>query len=299
VAALLFVARDAKRSIVITDLDGVTYRIRIVGAQLAGWVDDTRNQLAIDAAVHHVTTADPCQQGNNMSFTSDNMTKSAFSMLDMMMNMQRLGLQTVSAYQPFISAFLDSTSAAERVTRPRFDATRGRLSGLRELHDTNEEQVIGVGEEVLNIGTRMVPGKTTRIRRVVVQTPVQQDVTLHTETVVLERRKPISGPGNEVLTEVTIEMSDFNEVPVVSKVVHLVEEVLLRKEVTARTETIHDTVRRDKLEIEQPSNLPVVVKAAAQQEEKRREESSPADLQDKKQLANPPQTGGKTEQKRP
>ena len=89
----------------ITDLDGVTYRIRIVGAQLAGWVDDTRNQLAIDAAVHHVTTADPCQQGNNMSFTSDNMTKSAFSMLDMMMNMQRLGLQAVSAYQPLVSAF--------------------------------------------------------------------------------------------------------------------------------------------------------------------------------------------------
>jgi hypothetical protein len=205
-----------------------------------------------------------------MSYTSGNMTKSAFSMLDMMMNMQRLGLQAVSAYQPFVSAFLDSTSAAERATRPRFDATRGRPSGPRELHDANEEQVIGVGEEVLNIGTRMVAGKTTRIRRVVVQTPVQQDVTLHTETVVLERRKPTSGPGgNEVLTEVTIEMNDFNEVPVVSKAVHLVEEVLLRKEVTARTETIHDTVRRDKLEIEQPSNLPVVFRAAGQQEEKR------------------------------
>jgi hypothetical protein len=98
-----------------------------------------------------------------------------------------------------------------------------------------------------------------------------------------------------VLTEVTIEMSDFNEVPVVSKAVHLVEEVLLRKEVTARTETIHDTVRRDKLEIDQPSNLPVVFKAAAQQEEK----SSTADLQDKKQLINPPQTGSKADQKRP
>jgi stress response protein YsnF len=231
---------------------------------------------------------------NKMSFTSGNMTKSAFTMLDMMMNMQRLGLQAVSAYQPLVSTFLDSTSAAaERATRPRFDPTRGRP------HDTNEEQVIGVGEEVLNIGTRMVAGKTTRIRRVVVQTPVQQDVTLHTETVVLERRKPTSGPGNEVLTEVTIEMSDFNEVPVVSKAVHLVEEVLLRKEVTARTETIHDTVRRDKLEIEQPSNLPVVFKAAAQQEEKRREESSTVDLQDKKQLINPPQTGSKADQKRP
>jgi hypothetical protein len=235
-----------------------------------------------------------------MSFTSDNMTKSAFSMLDMMMNMQRLGLQAVSAYQPLVSTFLDSTSSAvERATRPRFDFMRGRPSGLRESHDTNEEQVIGVGEEVLNIGTRMVAGKTTRIRRVVVQTPVQQDVTLHTETVVLERRKPTSGPGNEVLTEVTIEMSDFNEVPVVSKAVRLVEEVLLRKEVTARTETIHDTVRRDKLEIEQPSNLPVVFKAAAQQEEKRQEESSPGDLLDKKQLINTPQTGSKADQKRP
>jgi len=146
----------------------------------------------------------------------------------------------------------------------------------------------------------MVAGKTTRIRRIVVQTPVQQDVTLHTETVVLERRKPISSNGNEVLTEVTVEMSDFNEVPVVFKAVHLVEEVLLRKEITARTETIHDTVRRDKLEIEQPSNLPVVFQpAAAKQEEKRREESVAADSQDKKPLLHPAQTGMKTDQKRP
>jgi hypothetical protein len=129
-----------------------------------------------------------------MSFTSGNMTKSAFSMLDMMMNMQRLGLQAVSAYQPLVSAFLDSTSAAERTTRLRFDAQRGR-PGFRELHDTNEEQVIGVGEEVLNIGTRMVAGKTTRIRRVVVQTPVQQDVTLHTETVVLEAASRLQAQG--------------------------------------------------------------------------------------------------------
>ena len=161
--------------------------------------------------------------------------------------------------------------------------------------------MIGVGEEVLNVGTRMVAGKTTRVRRVVVQAPVQQDVTLHTETVVLERRKPISSNGNELLTEVTVEMSDFNEVPVVSKAVHLVEEVLLRKEVTARTETIHDTVRRDKLEIEQPSNLPVVFQAAAKQEEKMREETAAAAAQDKRSLVNPMQpgqAGTKADQKR-
>jgi hypothetical protein len=227
-----------------------------------------------------------------MSFTASNMPKNAFSMLDMMMNMQRLTLQAVSAYQPLVSAFLNSASAVER---------SGRQTELRGLHNTDEEQVIGVGEEVLNVGTRMVPGKTTRVRRVVVQTPVQQDVTLHTETVILERRKPILSSGNEVLTEVTVEMSDFNEVPVVSKTVHLVEEVLLRKEVTARTETIRDTVRQDKLEIEQPSNLPVVFQAAAaaKQEEKRREENPMNSPEDKKQLTTPPQAGIKPDQKRP
>jgi stress response protein YsnF len=225
-----------------------------------------------------------------MSFTASNMPKNAFSMLDMMMNVQRLTLHAVSAYQPLVSAFLNSTSAAERATRP----------ALRELHNANEEQVIGVGEEILNVGTRMVPGKTTRVRRVVVQTPVQQDVTLHTETVILERRKPVLSSGNEVLTEVTIEMSDFNEVPVVSKTVHLVEEVLLRKEVTARTETIRDTVTQDKLEIEQPSNLPVVFQAAAaKQEEKRRDESPMNGPEDKKQLTTTPQAGNKPDQKRP
>jgi hypothetical protein len=206
---------------------------------------------------------------------------------------QRLSLQTVAAYQPFISAFLDSLNVAERATRPLVSAHCGGSSELRELHDTNDEQVVGVGEEVLNVGTRMVPGKTTRIRRVVVQTPVQQDVTLHTETVVFERRKPILSSSNDLLTDLTIEMSDFNEVPVVSKAVHMVEEVLLRKEVTARVETIHDTVRRDTLEIEQPSNLPVVVHAAAKQEGKRRAESPGDGIQDKKQVATPPQTGNK------
>jgi len=235
-----------------------------------------------------------------MSFTTHTMTKNAFSMLEMMMTMQRLSLQ---AYQPLVSAFMDSTRTAEHAARPFFTAGRPRAPEYRESHDSNEEQVIAVGEEVLNIGTRMVAGKTTRVRRVVVQTPVQQDVTLHTETVVLERRKPISSNGNEVLTEVTVEMSDFNEVPVVSKAVHLVEEVLLRKEVTARIETIHDTVKRDKLEIEQPSNLPVVFQAASKQEDKMRGDgAAAADSQDKKSLVNPAQLGQagmKADQKRP
>jgi stress response protein YsnF len=185
-------------------------------------------------------------------------------MVDMMLQMQRLGMRAMTLYQPIASAFIESAlmpqSAGSAVTHRR----------SAETHNANEEQIIGVGEEVLNVGTRMVPGKTTRVRRVVVQTPVQQDVTLHSETVVLERRRPLSTNGSDVLTEVTVEMADFNEVPVVSKAVHLVEEVLLRKEVTSRIETIRDTVKRDKLEIEQPSQLPVVLQPTQRPEEHKR-----------------------------
>jgi stress response protein YsnF len=205
-------------------------------------------------------------------------------MFDMMLQMQRLGMQAITMYQPIASAFMDFAGASQSAGS---NAMRQRTT---ERHDSNQEQVIGVGEEVLNVGTRMVPGKTTRVRRVVVQTPVQQDVTLRSETVVLERRRPLSTNGGDVLTEVTVEMSDFNEVPVVSKSVQLVEEVLLRREVTTRIETIQDTVKRDKLEIEQPSQLPVVFNAAKKQDEHKQAQ----EVQDKKQSVVPMQTEHKS-----
>lgn len=203
--------------------------------------------------------------------STGNTTKSAFPMLDIMLEMQQAGMRAMSMYQPVVSAFMDSTKAVERATRPTgFSATSSRTQDARPSYDADEEQIIAIGEEVLNVGTRMVSGKTTRVRRVVVESPVQQDVTLHNETVVLERRRPLVSTGQDVLTEVTIEMSDASEVPVVSKAVHLVEEVLLRKEVTSRIETIRETVKRAKLEIDQPSQLPVVFNAAQKQEEKKR-----------------------------
>jgi stress response protein YsnF len=213
----------------------------------------------------------------------------------MMLQMQRIGLQAMSLYQPVASAFLDAPRSKERAPASSlFNYASGRAAG-----DTKAEEVVAIGEEVLNVGTRTVPGKTTRIRRVVVEAPVEREVTLHTETVVVERRQPKASIGQDVLTEVTVEMSDSNEVPVVSKSVHLVEEVLLRKEVTARTETIRDTVKRDKLEIEEPSQLPVVFNAAKHQDDRKRDEKRSAEAQDKKQAVVPMAADVKTgDQKR-
>ncbi|WP_147023463.1 DUF2382 domain-containing protein, partial [Microvirga aerophila] len=55
----------------------------------------------------------------------------------------------------------------------------------------------------------------------------------------------------ETLTEVTIEMIQTSEVPVVGKSVKVREEVVVRRERTQRTETVRDTVRRDEIEITQ------------------------------------------------
>ena len=88
------------------------------------------------------------------------------------------------------------------------------------------------------------------MRRVVVETPVQQQVTLYDEKVIVERRKPVTDAvTGETLTEVTIEMIETTERPVVGKSVKVREEVVVRRERTQRSETVRDTVRRDEIEV--------------------------------------------------
>ncbi|WP_147023377.1 DUF2382 domain-containing protein, partial [Microvirga aerophila] len=53
----------------------------------------------------------------------------------------------------------------------------------------------------------------------------------------------------EILTEVTIEMIETSERPVVGKSVKVREEVIVRRERTQRIETVRDTVRRDEIEV--------------------------------------------------
>jgi len=144
--------------------------------------------------------------------------------------MQRAALQSFS---------IDSPSSDTRIT--------ARLA----QQQPSGAQVVRLGEERLNVATRTVPGETTRLRRRVIAGPVEQQVTLRDEKVIVEHR-PSTGNGTtgDVLTETVIEMSDSRQVPTVWKSLHVAEEVILRKQVTERTEKVRDTVRRDVLEVE-------------------------------------------------
>ena len=116
---------------------------------------------------------------------------------------------------------------------------------------SGQEQVIPLAEEVLTVGTRKVASGTTRIRRYVVETPVEKQVTLVREHVVVERRRPVTDKvTGEMLTELTVEMVETDEVPVVGKTVRLKEEVVVRTERTEYVETVRDTVRQDEVEVE-------------------------------------------------
>jgi uncharacterized protein (TIGR02271 family) len=115
------------------------------------------------------------------------------------------------------------------------------------------EEVVPLGEEVLEVGKRTVERGTARIRRYVVETPVERQVALQSERVVVERRRPVADAATgEVLTELTVEVTETEEVPTVGKRTRLREEVVVRTERTQRVETVRETLRRDEVEIRQP-----------------------------------------------
>jgi uncharacterized protein (TIGR02271 family) len=110
---------------------------------------------------------------------------------------------------------------------------------------------IQLSEESLAVGKRAINRGTTRVRRFVVETPVEEQVALRDETVSVERHAVTDGSpvSDGAFTDKVIEMTETDEEAVVSKTARVKEEVVIHKDATERVETIHDTVRREDVEI--------------------------------------------------
>jgi uncharacterized protein (TIGR02271 family) len=137
------------------------------------------------------------------------------------------------------------------------DATAARAAG-----DSTSEEVIPLAEENIEVGKRTVDRGTTRIRRYVVETPVEREVTLHGERVTIERRRPLDATvaGGRAFEERIVEVRETEEVPVVEKTTRVAEEVAVRKEETERTETVRDTVRREEVDVTDKDGRPASVR---------------------------------------
>jgi uncharacterized protein (TIGR02271 family) len=114
-----------------------------------------------------------------------------------------------------------------------------------------DEEVLALSEEQLTVGKRLINRGTTRIRRFVVETPVEEAVTLHSEQVSIERRPVAAGTKvtDADFTDRTIEVTETDEEAVVAKTAHVKEEVVINKAATERVENVRDTVRREDVEI--------------------------------------------------
>jgi uncharacterized protein (TIGR02271 family) len=151
-----------------------------------------------------------------------------------------------------VSPIVASVRAEDRDAEAVASPGKTGLAGAETSLSDRGEQILPVVEERLRIGTRDVSHGRVRIRSYVVETPVEEQVTLREERIAVERRpvvRPLSD-ADRAFQERTIEAEERGEEAVVSKEVRITEEVVVRQEAEQRTETVSDTVRQTEVEVE-------------------------------------------------
>ena len=136
---------------------------------------------------------------------------------------------------------LSAMSSSETAAAPR-----------RTAATAGTEEVIPVYEEQLRVGKRDVSHGRVRIRSYVVETPVNEQVRLRSESVQVER-KPVDRPvaaGDALFQDRVIEAEERAEEAVIAKDARVKEELTLRKTTDDRTQDISDTVRHTEVEIQ-------------------------------------------------
>jgi len=130
---------------------------------------------------------------------------------------------------------------------------QGSTARTDSLQRDTSTQSIPVVEEQLKVGKREVQRGGVRIFSRIVETPVNESVTLREEHVDVQRRtvdQPISPADATAFKEQSIEMRETAEEAVVQKSARVVEEVTVGKQVNQRQEQIQDTVRHTEVEVE-------------------------------------------------
>jgi len=148
----------------------------------------------------------------------------------------------------------DRDVVADRDVATDYGATADRGATTdRYTVGAGDQETVEVVEEELQVGKRQVERGGVRVHTHVTERPVEEQVRLREEHATVERR-PVDRPATEAdldaFREETIEVTETVEEPVVSKRARVVEEVVISKEISERTETVRDTVRRTDVDVE-------------------------------------------------
>lgn len=118
---------------------------------------------------------------------------------------------------------------------------------------TTGKAAIPVVQEEVRVGKRQVERGGVRVFSRLVETPVNETVSLREEHVSVERRpvdRPVNPADVAALKDQTIELRETAEEAIVQKSARVVEEVVVGKEVSQRQQNIKDTVRHTEVEVQ-------------------------------------------------
>lgn len=151
---------------------------------------------------------------------------------------------------------MPAASAMGSAPASSMNSTAGTMpTSATHVVNAGEEVRVPIVEEQLAVGKREVQRGRARIHTYVQERPVEEQVTLHEEHVHVERNpvnRAASGADlNNAFREQTIEVTERGEEAVVAKQARVVEEVVINKEATDRTETVRDTVRRTDVTVDE------------------------------------------------
>ena len=159
----------------------------------------------------------------------------------------------------------DQSAVAEKAAEPEVTATeiespeREEPAAAAVAPARAPEAPTPRTDEELRIGMPLTSRRGARVRSVIRETPAEEQVGLSEEHVDVEHRpserrlsfEDVQAGG--LLKERIFEIREMREEPVVTKEAFVREEVIVRKTVRERTETVRDTVRRTDFEVEELS----------------------------------------------
>ena len=151
------------------------------------------------------------------------------------------------------AAALTTGSESDFYAHQHFNEGNLNKNRKTDVMTTDDTTAIPIIEEELQVGKKTVQTGGAYIKSRMVEKPVEETVNLQEERVFVERT-PVNQPADvtdfDAFKEGTIELKEYAEVPVVSKEARVVEEITVGKEVNERDETIHDTIRKTEVEVE-------------------------------------------------
>jgi len=112
---------------------------------------------------------------------------------------------------------------------------------------------VPVAQEEITVGKREVSAGGIRVSTHVIEQPFAEEISLREEHIAVQRNavdRPVAN-ADDAFRERSFEVTATAEEAVVAKRAHVVEEVIVRKDVGTRTETIRDTVRKTDVRVEQ------------------------------------------------